>query len=86
LFILGITGNFVLSKILITICILKLLTKYINMYFLKHNKQIYFGLEQVKASGECIQNQGKRKLVYCFQQTCSIEPVLQACHCRINIF
>lgn len=48
---------------LISKFILKLLSKYINMYYLKYNKQIYFDHEQRKASGKSIQEQEKSKVV-----------------------
>lgn len=76
----------VLGKMLISTFIHGMLTKHINMYFLKQNKQIYFNDEQVKASGEFIQEQGKSKLVCWFQQTYSIRSVLPACHFGIDIF
>lgn len=76
----------VLGKMLISTFIHGMLTKHINMYFLKQNKQIYFNDEQVKASGEFIQEQGKSKLVCWFQQTYPIRSVLPACHFGIDIF
>ena len=76
----------VLGKMLISTFIHGMLTKHINMYFLEQNKQIYFNDEQVKASGEFIQEQGKSKLVCWFQQTYPIRSVLPACHFGIDIF
>lgn len=88
LFRLGITCPLALGEMLISTFIFKLLTKHINMYFLKYNKPICLDQGQVGEGihGESIREQTMNKLVCRFQHIYTIRPELPACYLRINIW